>query len=302
MSDKSNTNDAVTPAPLGEIEHGPSKLEEFLEKNFKLILLGALLVIIAVAAFVITRQLGEAKAKEAGNALLAAQDPDALRAVSQDYPGSAASSSAQMLLADQLWNEGKEEEAQKALEAVIAAGDDNPASSHAKFALATIFLKKGEIEKAKSNFESVLSDSSATALHPLTLISLGDIAKAAGDEEKARGYYDQKIEKYAKYVDQGLAVSLLNTIGVDPPQKVSPPPPAPEPEPTSPSFSPNSSLAPQAIPPLDAPTLAPATEIPAAEEGEVLMPEENEGNRGTPLVNDESAESVEEESSPEAPE
>lgn len=314
MSDKANTNDAVTPAPLGEIEHGPSKFEEFLEKNFKLILLGALLVIVAVAAFVITGQLSDAKAQEAGNALLAAQDPEALRAVSKDFPESAASASAQMLLADQLWNEGKEQEAQETLESVIAAGDDSPAASYAKFALATIFLKKGETEKARSQFESVLSDSSATALHPLTLISLGDIAKAAGDEEKARAYYDQKLEKYKTFGDQGLAVARLNMVGVDMPQKVSPPPPAPEPNPSdlNPSQDPASFLSPQGAPAIDLstpPAPADPVQIPT-ETSEETSPEEAEEvqeavpaeETGTPLVREAEEEPSAEEPAPESAE
>lgn len=299
MSEKSNTNDAVTPAPLGEIEHGPSKFEEFLEKNFKLILLGALLVIVAVAAIVITGQLADAKAQEAGNALLAAQSPEDLRAVSKDFPESAASASAQMLLADQLWNEGKEEEAQKALESVIAAGDKNPAASHAKFALATILLKKGDPDKARSQFESVLNDSSATALHPLTLIALGDIAKAAGEEEKALSYYDQKVEKYKEYGDQGLAVARLNMIGVDQPQKVSPPP-APEPAPANPNQSPASFLSPTpALPDVPAENPVENAAETSAEKVEEARPAEEEG---TPLIVETEEEQPAEEPAPESAE
>jgi predicted negative regulator of RcsB-dependent stress response len=228
MSDKSTPNNAENPAsnpaPIGEIEHGPSKLELFFEKNLKLLLLGLLLIIVAVAAFVITRQLGTAQAQEAGSALVSAEDPAALRKVTADYPDSAAAVSAQVLLAEQLWNEGKEEEAIKAYKSVISSGGDHPAVSNARFSLATAQHSRGQIEEARKLFEKIVANSEASYLHPFSLIALGDIAKAAGNEEKAESFYNRKIEDYGVYGDQGLALSRLGLLGVDAPEKVSPPP------------------------------------------------------------------------------
>ena len=111
MSEESKSNNPAAPTPLGEIEHGPSKFDEFMEKNLKILILLALLVVVGVAAFVIMSQLGDAKDREAGNALLAAESPDDYRKVSKDFPKSGAAASAQLLLAGQLWDEGKESDA-----------------------------------------------------------------------------------------------------------------------------------------------------------------------------------------------
>ena len=255
MSEESKSNAPAAPAPLGEIEHGPSKFDQFMEKNLKKVILLALLIVIGVAAFVITSQLAEAKDREAGNALLAAESIDELRKVSTDYPDSGADSSAQLLLAGQLFNSGKEDEAIETLKAL--AGKDHPTADQAKFALAGLQLKKDQTSEAKSNYEAVLANSESKYLHPLTLIALGDIAKAAGEDEKAKEYYQRKLDNFQGYADQNIAVTRLNLVGVDSPEKVSPPP-APKPEANanqgiSPSFT-----TPIPSPPISAPD-APAT-------------------------------------------
>jgi tetratricopeptide (TPR) repeat protein len=253
MSEESKSNAPDAPTPLGEIEHGPSKFEQFMEKNLKLVILFALLIIVGVAAFVITSQLGEAKDREAGNALLAAESPEDLRKVSADYADSGAASSAQLLLAGQLFEEGKEDEAIETLKALT--GSEHPAAAQAQFSLAGLLLKKGQTEEAKASYEAILADSEATYLHPLSLIALGDIAEAAGDTEKAKEYYQRKLDDYQAYGIQSLAVTRLNLAGVDQPQNV-PPPPAPEP-----AANPNagvSSTFTNPLPNLGAPTPVPA--------------------------------------------
>lgn len=236
MSDKSTPNDAGASAAIGEIHHGPSKAEIFFEKNLKLLILALLLTIVAAAVFVIMRQLSTAKAQEAGNALVAAESPEALRKVTADYPNSTSALSAQMILAEQLWKEGKEEEALQAYRSLETSGEDHPAVADARFALATIERSKGNLKEAEELFEKTLSNNDAKHLHPLTLIALGDLAKLAGNDEKAKGYYDRKIEDYGDYIDQGYAINRLNLVGVDSPQKVGPPPAV---EPSEPQLQPN---------------------------------------------------------------
>ena len=290
MSDQTNSSDAPPSAAIGEIEHGPSQFEQFLEKNFKKLIALALLIILAVSAFVIMRQLGDAKAREAGNALLAAEDPDALRAVSKDYPDSASGGTAQVLLADQLWHEGKEEEAVQTLESFLSSNNDHPASSQAQFALASIAFKKGETDKARSNYEAVLNNGAAKALHPLALVALGDIAKAAGDEEKARSYYNQKIENYSNYADQNLASTRLSLVGVDAPVKVGPPEPTPTPAPA---------LAPTPLAPVPATPATPAPEAPEAPEAPITENVPTESEEAAPVLEEKEESFVEEDSSEE---
>lgn len=227
MSEESKSSTPATPAPLGEIEHGPSKFDLFMEKNLKKLILLALLIVIGVAAFVITSQLADAKDREAGNALIAAESPDDYRKVSTDYPDSGAAASAQLLLAGQLWEEGKEDEAVKTLKS-LAGAENHLASAQAKFTLAGLQLKQGKTDEAKSGYEAVLSNSEAKYLHPFSLVALGDIAKAAGEEEKAKEYYQRKLDDFPAYADQNIAVTRLNLVGVDAAEKISPPP-APEP-------------------------------------------------------------------------
>ena len=249
MSEESKSNASDTPAPIGEIEHGPSKFEVFMEKNVKKLILLALLIVIGVAAFVIVSQLGDAKQREAGNALIAAEDPEAYRKVAADYPNSPSASSAKLLLAGQLLDEGKEDEAVKTLK-TLADGEGSTAQQ-AQFALAGIHLKQGNSDKAKAAYESLLSNSEAKYLHPLSLVALGDIAKAAGEDEKASSYYQRKIDDYKDFALGNLAANRLNLVGVDEATKVPPPPPAPTPQPGA---LPNTGLSPAFTPPVGLPS------------------------------------------------
>lgn len=282
MSEESKSISDATPAPIGEIEHGPSKFDQFMEKNMKKLILLALLIVIGVAAFVVTSQLKEAKNREAGNALLNAEDPAGYQKVANDYPGSAAAGSALLLMAGQLWEEGKESEAIETLKS-LSSNDDHPAAQQAKFTLAGLMLKQGKVEEAKTAYEAIVSDSSAKYLHPLSLIALGDIAKAAGEDEKAKEYYQRKMDDYQKYGDQGIAVTRLNLVGVDAAEKVSPPP-APEPTDSNGTNDFSSSFTTPIAPPIAPPAIAPAPvepPIPAAsEEGGIEASEEGADSAG----------------------
>lgn len=257
MSEESKSSTPAAPAPLGEIEHGPSKFDEFMEKNLKKLILLALLIVIGVAAFVIMSQLADAKDREAGNALLAAESPEDYRKVSKDYPKSGAAASAQLLLAGQLWDEGKEAEAIEALQS-LSKNSDHLAAAQAQFSLAGMQLKQGKTDEAKSNYEAILSNSNAKYLQPMSLVALGDIAEAAGNEEKAKEYFQRKMDDFSQYADQNMAVTRLNLVGVDAPEKVSPPP-APEP-----AANPNSGISPTFTTPLPNPSATstiPSTQI-----------------------------------------
>ena len=233
MSEESKSNEPAAPVPIGEIEHGPSKFDQFMEKNLKKLILLVLLIIIGVAAFVITSQLAEAKRQEAGNAYLTAESPEDYRKVISDYPDSAAASSAKHLLASQLWDEGNESEAIELLQKLV--GSEETIAAQAKFTLAGMLLKQDKTAEAKSAYEIVLANSEAKYLHPTTLLALGDIANAAGEHQKAKDYYQRKSDDFPAYGDSNMAITRLNLVGVDKAKKV-----APAPEPTAdPSLSPS---------------------------------------------------------------
>ncbi len=252
------------------------KFDQFLEKNLKKLILLAFVIVVAVAAFVILGQLADAKAREAGNALLTAENIDELRKVSSDFPESSAAGSATALLAGQLWDEGKEDEAIQALTELTSGSNQAEVSSHARFALASMLLKKERTDEAKATYEALLADDTAKHLHPLSLIALGDIAKSAGDDDLARDYYNQKIDDYPSYADQGLAVTRLNLVGVDDAQRVSPPPPVTAPESATPEagISPNiSAPTPIQVQPTSTPTPSAAIGVTSSEESTAITDE-----------------------------
>ena len=154
----------------------------------------------------------------------------------------------------------------------VSSGADDLTSAQAKFALAGMQLKQGKTDEAKANYEAILSNSDAKYLQPMSLVALGDIAAAAGDDEKAKEYYQRKLDDYGEYADQNIAVTRLNLVGVDAPEKVSPPP-APEPSTnpnegipssfTNPVPSPGASVTPGSFDP----SMPPIVVAPAPAEG-----------------------------------
>ena len=73
-----------SPTPIAELDQGPSKFEEFLEKNQKKLIILALLVLIGVIAYVFYTGLEKKKANEAGAAFMEATDEDSLNKVITD--------------------------------------------------------------------------------------------------------------------------------------------------------------------------------------------------------------------------
>ncbi|NIP98969.1 MAG: hypothetical protein GWO24_38455, partial [Akkermansiaceae bacterium] len=84
--------------PLGEIEQGPSKLDSFLENNWKVLLLASLLVVFGAAGWVIVNGLRNAKETSAGEALVRAKDMGDFRDVIEGFTGTPSAGTAQLLL------------------------------------------------------------------------------------------------------------------------------------------------------------------------------------------------------------
>ena len=77
-----------SPAPIAEIDHGPSKLDQFLDAHTKKLVIAAILIALGVIAYVIYDGLAEAEAQEAGSALLVAEKTGDYQDVIKKWPES----------------------------------------------------------------------------------------------------------------------------------------------------------------------------------------------------------------------
>ena len=316
-----------SPTPLAEISHAPSKFEDFLEKNVKLLIGISFLIAGGVIAYIVITGLRDAEKVTAGDELYSAADIAALRDVMDGYPGTPASGSAAVLIADSQWRDGRREDSIATLKAFVDEKPDHPARGAALLSLGSRLVAQGQADEGRGHLETVANDTDNKHIAPFALLTLGDLEKKAGNDEAAEAYYKRAAEDFP---DNSLAVrSLANArismIGVAAPAKVAP---APEPEdvpeaslipgnnpvPFNPLGTGGTPLAPDnplSVPPVspedtptpytpvpdapapDAPaTEEPATEEPATEESAAEEPE-TDGAEETPAAEDGEAETPE---------
>lgn len=256
MADESTTSSV----PVGEIDQGPSKFEQFLDKNQKLLILLVILATLAIIALVVVRGLKQQEEEAAGAALINAQGPEDYTAVIADHPDTAASGTAYLFQAQALWNEGKLDDAVETLRAYLANRPDHPARAIAQNRLGSYLLSQDDLEGAAAAFEAATAEDGAAAYNFYSYTSLGDIARAQGNIEQAKSYYEQaelnapqgNLPTFA--TDTAALRQQLLTL--DAPELVAPP--APEPVET-PAETPDAGL-PSAVTP---PVVVPAIETPA---------------------------------------
>ncbi|MEC9055735.1 MAG: tetratricopeptide repeat protein, partial [Verrucomicrobiota bacterium] len=217
------------PAPLGEIEQGPSKVDQFLEAHLKKLLILLSLAVIGSGIYIVLKGLKDANEVNAGEALVSAKDPGGFRNVIKEYPGTAAAGTAQLQLARSLWEEGNNEDAKTTLRNFITDTPDHPALPVARMALASFLQEEGENELALDHLRAVADDPKAGYLAPLALIRVSEFEQTSGDLEAARKTLERANDPNDNnsFLSQNLVQNRLDTLGVDLPATVPKPKPPP---------------------------------------------------------------------------
>ena len=219
---------AESPTPIAEIDHGPSKFDQFLDQHTTKLIIGAILIALGAVGFVIYSGLAEAKAEEAGSALTAAESISDYQDVIGQWPESKSAESATLLLAGAQAEESPEDAIQT-LRDFIDKYPEHSAVATAKVSLGLKLAEQGSSDEAVTLLTEVADDASASYISPLASISLGDIAKSAGNSEEAKSWYEKALEDVSDqgntYADTAQARLLL--VNAAPPTKVKPAPPAP---------------------------------------------------------------------------
>lgn len=218
-------------APLAEINLGPSKFEQFLEKNHRLLIALLVLITIASAAYIVIRGVEKSREQSAGAVLSKANDVASLQEVIKQHANTKAAASAKILLADKQASEGKTDAAILTLKDFIATHGDHAAIPTASAKLASLLMGQGNASEASAIFQDIVADPKARYIAPYALICLGDIAKAGGDAAKAESYFNQVKTEHAESSFASMANDRLAMVKTKLPVEVEPPPPAPAPEP-----------------------------------------------------------------------
>ena len=251
-----------SPNPLGEIEQGPSKFEQFLENNQKMLMIVCLLVVVGVSGWIIVKGMREAKETSAGEALVASQDMGDFRNVIEQFAGTVAAGTAQVQLARAQWEDGLYADSITTLRDFIDNNPDHAIEPTARMLLSSYLLEDGESEEALSLLKALADDGKAAHIAPMALIRIGDYESALGNENAARKAYERAADPEAKNspLTSRLATSRLDMLGVQLPTTVErpkPPPPKIFP-PLLPTDAPdNTAPAPVPIPPDSIPPSGP---------------------------------------------
>ncbi|MGJ8658137.1 MAG: tetratricopeptide repeat protein [Akkermansiaceae bacterium] len=256
-----------SPIPIAELEHGPSKFEEFLDKNQKKLIILAILIFLGVLAYVFITGLEKKNATEAGAAFMQATDEEALNKIITDYSSSPAAGTAAMAIA-QLRTTDDDRTA--ALNHFIDNYPDHPGVPAKLLELALIQMNSGNNNDASDTLNKLISNDKSAFLAPRAKIAIADIAASNNELDKAEQIYTE-IKDSQTHFSQVAAERLLY-LKAQEPELVKK---APAPTPLSPeeaitparSFELEPSMTPEITP---APNTAPVpTPLPAPTSEEV---------------------------------
>jgi predicted negative regulator of RcsB-dependent stress response len=225
----------------------PSSLENFLDLHARKLVIG-LAIVLAIVAVAVTIHLRQKKFEtEAGTALVAATDLDALKKVTLAFAGTPAAKTALLFMADRQLEAGDAQGAGETLRVFIGANSDHPLLSQARLALATALVRQGKPDEANAELAAFLAASPTSPLAPLALIQQAELAEQKGDLEGARKLYEQVTAGFpdSQFAQMIKMQSRADRVGFVMPTEVEPPPPPPPPasEPTaSPTAEPSGSL------------------------------------------------------------
>ncbi|MGJ8695088.1 MAG: tetratricopeptide repeat protein [Verrucomicrobiaceae bacterium] len=227
MSEKEDPQNNQAPSPIGEIEHGPSGLEAFLDANQKKLMVFGSLLIIAVVAYVIITGVQRKNRETAAAEISAANDLPSLRAAYEKHKDTPAGATALVTIAEKQWADQRQQEAIESLETALSEYPDHPLASSIQLRLGTYHRDLGNLEEATSYFQAAAD--ADTAVSSPALVALGDLALRAGRNDEANAFYqkvgDQYGERHLNF--RSLADSHKKLVGVAAPKEVTP---APKPE------------------------------------------------------------------------
>lgn len=216
-------------APIGEIEQGPSKFEQFLDQNQKKLVIVAIAIVVAVAGYIIAKGVTETKNASAGAVFSNAQDASALKEVIANHAGTPAAATAQLALAEEQWKANQQPEAIQTLKDFTNEHSDHPGYSKALLSLGSKLMDLGKLDEAKK-FLTQLNGQPQNAFSNVTEILLGDLAYLEGQKEEAASSYEKVTLEEGETYNPLVAISQNRALAASTAQpKVSQPAPTPEP-------------------------------------------------------------------------
>ncbi|WP_395751998.1 tol-pal system YbgF family protein [Prosthecobacter sp.] len=207
-------------------------MEKFVEENFRKLVWGFILVVVALIAGAVIHSQNKAKANEASEAFTSAKTVDDCDLVISRYPGTNAAADALLLKADLLWDQNKKSSAVDALKDFTTKDASSPLVAYALLSLGSKLDAMGDGKEAQSVFERVVKEFTSSEAAPLAQVRLGDLLWAQGKADEAKKVYEDVAVKFPDLPGfQDISQSRLGWLAASLPTKEVDPPPAPKVEP-----------------------------------------------------------------------
>ena len=149
------------PSPIGEISQEPSSFEAFLDANQKTLIIGGIIVIIALVAWVVIDGLKQQQLQNHSAEVSAARTLSELEVEASEKAGTNAGGTALLRKAQLQWRDLQQPEAIETLEAFVSEYPDHPAYASGLASLASYQHKMGNLEGAKENYGKAVEEEAA---------------------------------------------------------------------------------------------------------------------------------------------
>ena len=175
-----------------EVAHPPvdfiTKLEIFLEKNWKLVVTALVLFVIAVVIYFYQKYKTEDEMTTSNNAVTAADTRSDLESVYKKFPGTVAAGTALFEIADRQIKSDEPKAAVGTLQKFIADFPDHPLRQNALLGLGSIEQNNGDYAKAQEYFKQVLDGGGELA--PFADMFRAETLISEGKLDEAKEIYD----------------------------------------------------------------------------------------------------------------
>jgi predicted negative regulator of RcsB-dependent stress response len=207
-----------------------SPLEQFLEKNFKKILIALAVLVVLLIGIGYARHLSRQTELEAATAFTSAKTTEDCDVVAQRYSGTTAAGNALLLKASLLWNAGKKESSVGVLQDFIKNQPDHLLLPYARISLGSKQASLGEKDAARTTLQAIVRDYPKSEPAAAAETQLGDILWSEGKVDEARKVFTDLPRNYpgSPFIDEVNQRIKAMDAGL-PSKEVDAPPPPPKP-------------------------------------------------------------------------
>ena len=186
-------SDETSSTLLGEIEQGPSKFEQFLDKNQKTLIVVAAVLVLLVAGYIVLSGINKSKGEAASAALANANSVEEYQDVIDSHKGSAAAGSSHLMLANEQWKTGNKEESVETLNAFLDSYPDHPAYPVALVNIAGKLSNLGKYDESKKHLQEA-KDFEESGFAGIAEYLLAEESLRQGDSESALVAFEKLAE------------------------------------------------------------------------------------------------------------